>query len=183
MTTKSNTGPRIFVTVGSTKFTNLVTAILSSSVLDAVSQATHSSAGEEAEAFIMIQFGATPIQDILLSSRLGLQDDNEATEGVGTLPMKILSDCPSIEASNLTDIAASLSPEAIKDEVLNGDGGSGADRFGLKHFSMEWEASHGTVHLEFIDYVSSIGPHLKKADVVISHAGERPQRDLSTTSG
>jgi UDP-N-acetylglucosamine transferase subunit ALG13 len=166
---KKHGGPRIFVTVGSTKFTNLITSILSSFILDAVSQAVHQK-GEQGEASIMIQFGATPIQDILLSDKLGLKDNDNGSGG--SLPIKLLSGGFSKEALNFEQLAANLSPEAIKNDVVNGIVDTDENQIGLKHFSMEWEASHGKVHLEFIDYVSSIGPHLEVADVVISHAGE-----------
>ncbi|UZJ51210.1 hypothetical protein CBS101457_000530 [Exobasidium rhododendri] len=171
MTTKNSTGPRIFVTVGSTRFTDLIVAVFSSPVLDAISKAARSR-DEEKAASIMIQFGSTPIEDILLGETLGLQKSDSVTEGVGTLPIKILSGSQPGSALNPTDIAASLSPEAIRDEALNGDRSSNQDRLGFKHFSMDHEASHGIVHLEFIDYVSNIVPQVEMADVVISHAGE-----------
>lgn len=161
---------KLFVTVGSTKFTKLITAVLSSPVLDSVSQAAQSRA-EGTGASIVIQFGATPIQDLLFNGRGGLH----AFEGIGTLPIKILSNGPPIEAVDPTDVAASLSPEAIKEQIASGvsrEESSIKEQFGLKHFSMDWKASHGVVYIEFIDYVPSIGPHLKEADVVISHAGE-----------
>lgn len=162
--------PSVFVTVGSTKFTHLIKAILSKPVLDAISQAAGSVGGGE-EASVIVQFGATPIQDFLFDDeQLGLQDGGSG-EG-GTLPVRLLGgrDGDSVEPDP-AEVAAGLSPDVIRKEVATGGQGSHQARLGLKHFSMEHKASHGTVGMELIDYVPSIGPYLGKADVVISHAG------------
>jgi UDP-N-acetylglucosamine transferase subunit ALG13 len=165
MTTKASLGPRVFVTVGSTKFVNLVEAILSAPVLDAVSLAAQEM--NKGGASIVIQFGATPIQQILFGG-LGLQGDGGVDEG--TLPITLLGGKRNAIQTDPTEIADSLSPEAIKKELAQADSYE-EDQLGFKHFTMDRQASHGTVHLELIDYVKNIRPYLESADVVVSHAG------------
>jgi UDP-N-acetylglucosamine transferase subunit ALG13 len=163
----SSSNLKIFVTVGSTKFTDLIIAILSTPVLDAVSQAAHLRSQEPS---IKIQFGTTPIQDILFNEKLGLQE-NGNVDG-GTLPIRLLSNARTETSLSPSEVAAGLSPEVIRDQTTLGMESSDAQQLGLKHFSVDWKASHENVHLEFIDYVTSITKDLEEADLVISHAGE-----------
>lgn len=159
-------GPRLFVTVGSTKFVDLVEAVLSAPVLDAVSQAAQEVG--KGNASIMIQFGATPIQQVLFGG-LGLPGGDGADEG--TLPITLLGGKRhAIETYDPGALADSLSPEAIKTELAQA-GSPEEDQLGFKHFAMDKKGSHGTIHFELVDYVKSISPHLETADVVISHAG------------
>jgi UDP-N-acetylglucosamine transferase subunit ALG13 len=166
MNTSSDDGPKIFVTVGSTKFVNLVEAVLSAPILDAVSRAAQDIG--KGEVSIVIQFGATPIQEVLFGTTTGLRGSKVADEG--TLPIRLLGGKRQINSIDPEEVAKSLSPDAIKKELRVADEYED-DQLGFKHFKMYKEASHGTVQLELIDYVKSIGPHLEWADVVISHAG------------
>lgn len=70
---------RIFVTVGSTKFTHLVTAVVSRDVIEAVGRAAAVSGGSSSpEVKITIQYGATPLADILTAEGSALVQQQDA---------------------------------------------------------------------------------------------------------
>ena len=168
--TSQNSGPRVFVTVGSTRFPELVAAVLSAPVLDALSRAAAKDGTQDAR--MTIQFGATPIEDILFSETLRLQGQEAGSSG--TLPIRLLGGESSEHLrarASPSQVAASLSPAEIRRQLADSDEGRENNR-ASKQFAFECGASDGTVHIELIDYVPSIGPHLQAADVVISHAGE-----------
>lgn len=173
-------GPvKIFVTVGSTKFTELVKTVLSAPVLDAVSRAALKRG--QGDAIIIIQFGATPIHEVVFK---GLQDSKSADEG--TLPIRLLGGNLEPIETDPSELAKSLSPEMIRKEAAEGSS-SHKLQTEFKHFTLERQASHGTVQVELVDYVPSINPYLKDVDVVISHAGkssfdvEIGERELTTS--
>jgi UDP-N-acetylglucosamine transferase subunit ALG13 len=162
MTTPSNGGPKIFVTVGSTKFIHLVEVILSAPVLNAVSRAANEIG--KGDASIVIQFGATPIQEVLF----GKLQDGGADEG--TLPIKLLGGKRNTFETDQSKIANSLSPDAIKKELRVADKYED-DQLGFKHFTTTKEASHSSVHIEFIDYVKMLSSVMRVQALSLRHFG------------
>lgn len=171
MTSSENTSTSVFVTVGSTKFTQLVQAILSTPVLDAISKAALERGSITTS--IIVQFGSTPIRDILFSEQLGLPIANGGDEG--SLPIKLLSNesgSSSTEAdqTDIDRLANDLSPTAVRQQLA--DGTDDVTFAGLHHFSVEQKTTYGKVNLEFVDYLVDIRSYLESSDLIISHAGE-----------
>ena len=176
---------QVFVTVGSTKFTALVQAILSSPVLEALSQAAFESGASAAS--VTVQFGSTPIQDILFADKLGLQLAGGEDISEGSVPIKLLGN--DVESGNgikpataddIDGLIKDLSPNAIRQQLA--DGTEEETFAGLHHFSLERDAEHGKVQFEFIDYIGNIKSYMESSDLVISHAGEWHPRDTDCAS-
>lgn len=188
----NNVSPTIFVTVGSTKFTSLVAAMLSCKVVDAIADACeHSNSAPR----LIIQYGATPLSDILLESGSILHrtdkgkgkekevDDHDSLGASGTLPIPMsafLSNSDQKSAPNLVmqdDLLAKSFRLSQKSKFDQPDEDEEDDqlRTKKKHFTFTVQAGakdrESNVHIELRDYVPDLRPFLLSSDVVISHAG------------
>lgn len=167
---------RLFVTVGSTKFVNLIAAVLSKKVVEALARATH------ARISLVIQYGATPLADILTA------EDCVLTQATQT-PHSELLGATGTFTSTLQPISShsgSLShalqePETAMTFGQSEDASSSSrdttspsttsSNRSRSHVKMHVPTSSGSVSIELVDYLDTLRPNLEEADVVLSHAG------------
>lgn len=186
----NKTSTTIFVTVGSTKFTSLVAAMLSSKVIDAIADACkHSTSAPR----LIIQYGATPLSEILLEPGSILHstdkgkgkelNDYDPLSASGTLPIPMsafLSKNDQSAAPDLVmqdDLLAKSFRLTQKSKLDQPDEDEEDDqlRTKRKHFTFTVQAGtkegKSNVHIELRDYVQDLRPFLLSSDIVISHAG------------
>ncbi|PWN37410.1 uncharacterized protein FA14DRAFT_159478 [Meira miltonrushii] len=187
-TTNTNNAPTIFVTVGSTKFTALVAAMLSCKVVDAIADACkHTTSSPR----LIIQYGATPLSDILLESGSVLHRTSKGKGkkfddplgASGTLPIPMSAFLPKNDQNATPDLVMQDNllaksfrlGQTSKLDHPDEDEEDDQLRTKRKHFTFTVQAGtsdgESEVHIELRDYVPDLRPFLLSSDVVISHAG------------
>lgn len=182
--------PTIFVTVGSTKFAALVAAMLSCKVVDAIANACKHSTYEPR---LIIQYGATPLSDILLESGsiLHRMNKGKGKESLNDDPLGASGTLPIPMSAFLSKSDQKATPDLVMQDKLlaksfrlgqtskldhpDEDEEDDQLRTKRKHFTFTVQAGtsdgESNVHIELRDYVQDLRPFLLSSDVVISHAG------------
>lgn len=187
-----NASRTIFVTVGSTKFTSLVAAMLSCKVIDAIADACKSS---NRIPRLIIQYGSTPLSDILFEPGTALHrmnkgkekenenENNDLLGASGTLPIPMSafmskSDQKADEDIIMQDHLLAKSFRLHQQSKLDHPDEDEEDeqlRTKRKHFTFTIQAGNekqdSILHIELRDFVSDLRPFLISSDIVISHAG------------
>lgn len=166
----------VFVTVGSTQFSRLVGAILSQDCLEIIAKSGRESSDQTPK--ITIQYGSTPIADVLTSSSALLASVTAQQEDLlagKNLVQKIMYQRRARDVYEEGTMKMSL---ASANSVANGGGSvTGSGTLGEDHgekigsVCLRVATHQGPVDLELVDYVADVRPFMRAADFVLTHAG------------
>lgn len=178
---KGQDGPRIFVTVGSTQFSDLIRAVLSSSVIDVLADAC-----KPQSPTLTVQYGVTPMAEILTgpdSALLRAQSDKEmatgalGASGVLKAPMSAPTEQNEVDQEALKEEDMAKTFKLDQYSIHDHD----SDTVQTKKLQQAEKSKHLTFHIptasrttvvvELIDFVCDLRPYLASSQVVISHAG------------
>lgn len=194
--------PTIFVTVGSTRFDALIAAVLDRSFLRLLASSSLSSSSPP---HLKIQYGASDLTSILLSSAIAQQDEGSALQYepglrvvggeriyshknkkldpgmTGTICLRLRA-APGAPRTVQSDSETIPPSKEDLDLDLGLDDAQDDEPFvpqPLEASSMGDGVLEGTteegVHLELFQYAPSLTDHMRASDVVICHAGQSPQ--------
>lgn len=166
----------VFVTVGSTQFSGLVGAILSQDCLEIIAKSGRESSDRTPK--VTIQYGSTPIADVLTSSSALLSSVTAQQEDLlagKNLVQKIMYQRRArdvYEEGTMKMSLATANAAADGGSSVTGSGTLGEDhRERIGSVCLRVATHQGPVDLELVDYVADVRPFMRAADFVLTHAG------------
>lgn len=168
----------IFVTVGSTEFKGLVETMLSDDCLSTIAKSRLERPDHVPK--MTIQYGSTPIADVLTSSDALLasvtkqQEDHLANKNLVQKIMYQRRDRDIHEEGTMKldlPTAHELITKGASEEGIGTSSFADTEQEETKAVRLRLSTNAGPVDLELVDYLADLKPSLQGSDVIFTHAG------------